>query len=207
MPSLFSKRLAIGATALVLLCGGTVAVAATRGSSHSGHQAYLDDVAKHLNVSPQALTAAMQAARSEEIKAAVADGRITQAQANALEQRAQRRGGPALFGDRLGAGRRGNAAVALKYLGISAATLRSERQAGRSLAQIAASTPGKSAAGLKAALLSADKARLARAASSGAITSAQEQQRLALLASRIEAQLQRTGASHHAVGGGKGLGL
>ncbi len=207
MRSLFSKRLAIIATGLILLGGGTVAVAATHGSSHTGRQAYLDDVAKHLNVSPQALTAAVKAARSEEIQAAVADGRITEAQANALEQRAQRRGGRALFGSGLGAGRRGNAAVALQYLGISAATLRSERQAGKSLAQIAASTPGKSAAGLKAALLSADRARLARDVASGAITSAQEQQRLALLASRVEAQLQRTGAPLHAANGGRGPGL
>lgn len=203
----FSRRLAVAATGLILLCGGTVAVAATRGSSHTGHQAYLDDVAKHLNVSPQALTAAVKAARTEELQAAVADGRITQAQANALEQRAQHRGGPALFGSGLRSGRHGEAAVALQYLGISPATLRSERQAGRSLAQIAASTPGKSAAGLKTALLSAARARLARAASSGAITAAQEQQRLALLGSRVEAQLQRTGAPAHAAHGGTGPGL
>ena len=204
MRSLFSKRLAIVATALIVLAGGTVAVAATRGSSHSGRQAYLDDVAKHLNVSPQALTAAVQAARSEEIKAAVADGRITQAQANALEQHIQRRG-LGLFGS--GHGRHGNATVVLSYLGIDAATLRSDRQAGKSLAQVAAATPGKSVAGLKAALLSADRARLARAVASGAITSAQEQHRLALLASRVEAQLQRTGSPVHAAGGLKGLGL
>ena len=206
MRSLFSRRLAIVATALIVLGGGTVAVAATRGSSHSGRQTYLDDVAKHLNVAPQALTAAVQAARSEEIKAAVADGRLTQAQANALEQRVQRRG-LGLFGSGHGAGRHGNAAAVLSYLGIDAATLRSDRRAGKSLAQIAAATPGKSVAGLKAALLSADRARLARAVASGAITSAQEQHRLALLASRVEAQLQRTGAPLHAAGGGKGLGL
>ena len=205
MKSLLSKRLAIGATGLVLLGGGAAAVAATRSSSGSGRQAYLDDVAKHLNVTPGALAAAVQAARSEAIKAAVADGRITQAQADALEQRAQRHSGTALFGYGLGPGGRRDGAVAVQYLGISATALRSERRLGRSLAQIASSTPGKSVDGLKAALLSAAQAHLMHAASGGLITSAQEQQRLSGLASRIEAQIQRTAASHPASKGRKGL--
>jgi hypothetical protein len=207
MKSLLSKRLAIGATGLVLLGGGAVAVAATRSSSGSGRQAYIDDVAKHLNVTPGALVAAVQAARSEEIKAAVADGRITQAQADALEQRAQRHNGVSLFGYGLGPGGRGDGAVAVQYLGISAAALRSDRQSGKSLAQIASSTPGKSVDGLKAALLAAKQARLRHAASRGLITTAQEQQRLAGLASRIEANIQRTTISHRASKGGKGLRL
>ena len=207
MRSLLSKRLAVGATALVLLGGGAVAVAATRDSSQSGRQTYIDDVAKHLNVSPQALSAAVQAARSEEIQAAVADGRITQAQANALEQRAQRSGGHALFGYGLGPGGRGSAAVVLQYLGISPATLRSDRRSGKSLAEIASSTPGKSVEGLKAALLAAERVRLARAVADGSLTSAQEQQRLALIASRIDKRVQQTGAPQHAGRSGKGQGL
>jgi hypothetical protein len=204
MKSLLSKRLAIGATGLVLLGGGAVAVAATRSSSGSGRQAYIDDVAKHLNVTPGALIAAVQAARSEEIRAAIADGRITQAQADALEQRAQRHNGASLFVYGLGPGGRGDGAVAAQYLGISAAALRSDRQSGKSLAQIVSSTPGKSVDGLKAALLAAKQERLRRAASLGLITTAQEQQRLAGLASRIEANVQRSAISHrhsHSAGG------
>jgi hypothetical protein len=207
MKSVLSKRLAIGATGLVLLGGGAVAVAATSSSSGSGRQAYIDDVAKHLNVTPGALVAAVQAARSEEIKAAVADGSITQAQADALQQRAQRHNGVSLSGYGLGLalGERGDGAVAMQYLGISAAALRSDRQSGKSLAQIASSTPGKSVDGLKAALLAAKQARLRHAAFRGLITTAQEQQRLAGLASRIEATIQRTAISHGTSKGGKGL--
>jgi len=55
------RELVIGAAGLVLLGGGAVAVAATQGSAGFGRQAYIEDVAKHLNVSPSALTAAMKA--------------------------------------------------------------------------------------------------------------------------------------------------
>jgi hypothetical protein len=198
--------LAIGATGLVLLggAGGAVAVAATQGSAGSGRQAYIDDVAKHLNVSSSALTAAMKAAGNDQIEAAVAAGRITQSQANALKQRIQQGGGVPFFGHRFGGNGLGNG-VAAQYLGISAATLRSELQAGKSLAQIASSTPGKSVEGLKAAIVSAEKARLEKAVSSGSITSQQEQERLGNLSTRIEAQLQRTGlrGRHY---GGSGFG-
>jgi hypothetical protein len=192
LKSLLNKKLLIGATGLVLLggAGGAVAVGATQGSAGSGRQAYVDDVAKHLNVTPGALTAAMKAAGYERIEAAVAAGRITPSQANALKQRIEHGGGVASFGHRLGGGRLG---VAAQYLGISAATLRGDLQAGKSLAQIASSTPGKSVEGLKAAIVSAEKTRLEKAESSALITSQQEQERLGNLSSRIEALLQRTG--------------
>ncbi len=168
-------------------------MAATQSSAGSGRQAYIDDVAKHLNVTPGALTAAMKAAGYERIEAAVAAGRITKAQADALKQRIEQGGGARFFGHRFGRGGLGSDGVAAQYLGISAATLRSELQSGKSLAQIAASTPGKSVEGLKAAIVSAEKTRLEKALSSGSITSQQEQERLGDLSSRIEAMLQRTG--------------
>lgn len=55
-------------------------------------------------------------------------------------------------------------AVAAGYLGVSVAQLRSELQAGRTLAQIADATSGKSEAGLIEVLIAAAKARLAKAA-------------------------------------------
>jgi hypothetical protein len=195
LKSLLNRKLLIGATGVVLLggAGGAAAVAATQGSAGSGRQAYVNDVAKHLNVTPGALTAAMKAAGHERIEAAVAAGRITSSQANALKQRIEHGGGVASFGHRLGGGRFGGHGVAAQYLGISAATLRGDLQAGKSLAQIASSTPGKSAEGLKAAIVSAEKTRLEKAESSGLITSQQEQERLGNLSSHIEALLQRTG--------------
>ena len=198
-----SRFTEVGATGLILLggAGGVVAVASTQGSAGSGRQAYIDDVARHLNVTPGALTAAMKAAGDERIEAAVAAGRITQSQADALKQRIEQGGGVPFFGHRFGGGGLGGHGVAAQYLGISAATLRSDLQAGKSLAQIASSTPGKSVEGLKAAIVSAEKARLEKAVSSGSITSQQEQERLSNLSTRIEAQLQRTGVGGRHYGG------
>jgi hypothetical protein len=190
-----NRKLVVGATGLVLLggAGGAVAVATTQDSAGSGRQAYIDDVAKHLNVTPGALTAAMKAAAYDRIEAAVAAGRITQSQADAVKQRIEQGGGVPFFGHRFGGGGLGGHGVAAQYLGISPATLRSELQSGKSLAQIASSTPGKSVEGLKAAIIAAEKTRLEKAVSSGWITSQQEQERLGNLSSRIEALLQRTG--------------
>jgi hypothetical protein len=195
--SISSRKLVIGAAALVL-----VAVAATESSAGSGRQAYIDDVAKRLNVSPTALTAAMKAAGYDRIEAAVAAGRITRSEADALKQRIEHGGGVPSFGRGLGRGGLGGHRVAAQYLGISAATLRSDLESGKSLAQIASSTPGKSVEGLKAAIVSARKTRLDQAVSSGSITRQQEQERLGKLSSRIEALVQRTGAGGPAGGTG-----
>lgn len=205
LKSLSKRQLALGASGLVLLAGGggVAAVAATQGSNGLGRQAYIDDVAKRLNVSPSALTAAIGAARNEQIEAAVADGRITQSEANALKQRAQQRGGGSFFGrygHRFGGPGLGDRFVVTQYLGISETTLRSDLHAGKSLAQIASSTPGKSVEGLKAAIVSAYKQRLEKAVASGSITSQQEQQRLANLSGHVEALLKRTDS------GGRGHG-
>jgi hypothetical protein len=55
--------------------------------------------------------------------------------------------------------------TASSYLGIPVAQIQSELRSGRSLAQIAQAAPGHSADGLISALLSAKRARLAKAAS------------------------------------------
>ena len=102
-----------------------------------------------------------------------------------------------LAGRGLGRGLRGVGVVATQYLGISAATLRSDLRSGQSLAEIANNTPGTSAAGLKAALSSAATTRLTDERSAGTITSAQEARRLSELSSRLDALLQRTGLRAH----------
>ena len=204
MKSLSTRKLVIGATSVALLGGAGGALAAAQGSAGSGRQAYVADVAKRLNVSPSALSAAVRAARNDQIEAAVADGRITRSEAEALKQRAQQGGGALFFGHRFGGGRFGGHNVAAQYLGITAAVLRSDLQSGKSLAQIASTTPGKSVQGLKAAIEAAVKARLAKAVSGGQITSAQEQERLGSLSSRIDALLQRTWVGGPS--GGSGFG-
>jgi hypothetical protein len=61
-------------------------------------------------------------------------------------------------------GRARDLAAAASYLGVSPAQLAGELASGRSLAQVADATAGKSAAGLSEALVAARKARLATAA-------------------------------------------
>jgi hypothetical protein len=196
-----NKKLVIAATAVTLLGGAAVAVAGTRSSSGSGEQAYLNDLAGRLGVSTTALSGAIKAADSDQLNAAVAAGRLTQAQADKLEQRiAQSAGAPPVGGalrHGFGAGRRrgglgDGAAAALGYLGIAKATLRADLSAGESLDAIANASAGKSAAGLKAAILAAEATRLNNAVNAGTITSQQESQRLTDITSRIDAILQRT---------------
>jgi hypothetical protein len=208
-----SKRLVIGATGLVVLAGAAGAVAATQGSSGSGGQAYINDLAGRLGVTPNALTAAIKASDSDQIGAAVAAGRLTQAQATALKARIQRSTGVPFLGRRLAgggfrAGIGGSAATAAQYLAISEATLHAGLQAGQSLAQVAVATPDKSVAGLKAAIIAAETTRLNAAVSVGQITSEQEQQRLTNLSRRIDALLQRSWNGGGAwTGGGRRPGL
>ncbi|HXR29145.1 MAG TPA: hypothetical protein VN772_06150 [Solirubrobacteraceae bacterium] len=201
MRSFFSRKLTAAAVVVVVLGGGAAAFAATQGSAGSGRQAYLDDVAGHLGVSSSALAAAIKAADVDRIDAAVAAGRMSRSRAEVLKARIQQSATAPLFAFGAGAGRGGaRVGVAARYLGISPEVLRSDRLAGKSLAQIAASTPGKSADGLKAAVLAADEERLASAVSNGRITAQQESRRLKKLAGRVEAMLQRTGVKRHRLG-------
>src|SRR5579859_5135815 len=90
------SRLVIGATAVAVAAFAGGAYAATQTNSNP-RQAFLNDVAKRLNVSPQMLRSALRGAQLDQLKAAVAAGKLTQAQANAIEKRLQR-GGPFPFG-------------------------------------------------------------------------------------------------------------
>jgi hypothetical protein len=95
--------------------------------------------------------------------------------------------------------RSGALATAAGYLRLSPAQLRSELQSGKSLAEIADATSGKSEAGLIAVLEAADKEKLAAAAAN--------------LSSRVTAEVQRVGVpagARHRPGArmrGRGKGL
>ncbi len=86
------RKLVIGLAALAVaaLAGG--AYAATQSSTPNTRQAFLNDVAKRLHVTPAQLTAALNGATLDQLQAAVKAGRLTQAQANALEQRLKQKG-------------------------------------------------------------------------------------------------------------------
>ena len=90
------RNLVIGFAALALAAFAGGAYAATQNSGPSTRQAFLNDVAKRLHVTPQQLTAALNGAAADQLQAAVKAGKLTQAQANALEQRLKNGGsGPA----------------------------------------------------------------------------------------------------------------
>lgn len=87
-------KLAIGISALAVaaLAGG--AYAASRESHADGRQAFLNDAAKRLHVTPAELSAALQGAAVDQVKAAVAAGRMTRAEGERLTQEIQQGRGP-----------------------------------------------------------------------------------------------------------------
>jgi len=190
-----NRKLVVGLATLIVLGGSAGAIAATQtgtGQLAPSSQAYIEDLAGRLNVAPSTLSAAMKAALDDRIDAALAAGRITPDRAAALKARVADGGLAGARSPAPGRGLRAGANAAEDYLGISAATLRSDLASGKTLAQIASTTPGKTAGGLKAAVLARTKLRLDAAVASGAITSAQESARLARLSARLDVLLSRT---------------
>jgi hypothetical protein len=101
------RKLAFGTAALAVVAFGGGAYAAAQESGTNDRQAFLNDVAKRLKVTPNELTAALQGAFSDQLDAAVAAGRLTQAQANQIRQRIQQRGGIPFGGRAFAPGRLG----------------------------------------------------------------------------------------------------
>jgi AraC-like DNA-binding protein len=91
MQSTLKRRLAVGVAAVAASAFGGGAYAATQ-SGGTSRQAFLDDVAKRLNVSPQQLDNALRGAFDDQLAAAVSAGKLTQAQANTIKQRMRQKG-------------------------------------------------------------------------------------------------------------------
>jgi hypothetical protein len=186
------RRLAIGLAVIAAAAAGGGAYAATRsgGSSNDAkHQAFLNDVAKRLHVTPEQLRNALKGAAVDRLNAALASGRITQAQANQLKQRIEQGQLPP-FGEHRMHGF-GGAPVfpaligAANFLGLTPPQLLHQLESGKSLGQIAAAR-GKSVSGLKAAIIAQIRSRLDQAVARGIITRAREQQILSDLSSRLD---------------------
>ena len=221
LPPRLQRKLVIGLSALavVALAGG--AYAATQSSVPPTRQAFLNDVAKRLHVTPQQLSAALNGASADQLQAQVKAGRLTQAQANALEQRSKQNGGPVvpfgLFGPGPGSGpgpgpgpgfgpgrgglmpgiARGFAGPgglqsAASYLGLTDPQLFQQLSGGKSLAQIAAAK-GKAVSGLEQAMTSAMKSRLDKLVAAKVLTKAQEQKVLSRFSSSLAQQINRKG--------------
>jgi hypothetical protein len=192
MTVVLKRRMVIAAAAVAVAAFAGGAYAATQGSSQDPRQAFLNDVAGRLHVTPQQLSAAFKGAAIDQLNAAVASGRLTQAEANERKQRIEQGGpapgrppffgGPGSFGVAHEGGQIGAAA---SYLGLTAPQLFGQLQAGKSLAQIA-TAHGKSVSGLKAAITAQIKARLDQAVARNMMSSAQEQQILSSLSARLD---------------------
>src|SRR5262245_31292269 len=102
------KSVVIGLAAVGLTAAGGGAAFATSQRSNDANQpppaaqAFLQDVAKRLGVTEDQLTDALKGAAVDQVDAAVAAGRITQAQADAIKARIQSGAGVPFFGGRPG---------------------------------------------------------------------------------------------------------
>lgn len=214
---MLKRNLVIGLAALAVAAFAGGAYAATQSSAPNTRQAFLNDVAKRLHVTPQQLSQALNGATLDQLQAAVKAGRLTQAQANRLAQRLKRNGtAPAVpFGFGFGLGRRfihppgpgfpggpgffgGRLAgpfelpAAASYLGLTDAQLLQQLSSGKSLAQIAASK-GKTASGLEQAMTNAIKTRLDRLVANKMMTAAQEKAVLSRLSARLATAINQKG--------------
>jgi hypothetical protein len=193
-----SKKTVAGIGAALALVGGGVggAIAATSDTTPQAEKAaFLADAANRLGVQSSQLENALQQAAIDRVDAAVADGRLTKAEGDAIKARIQSGDfGPGIgfgfgrmhvgFGVALGA--------AATYLGLTDAQLRSDVESGQSLAQIA-TAQGKSVDGLKQALIADAKSHLDQAVKDGKLTAAQETEFLNDLSSRIDDLVNRAG--------------
>jgi hypothetical protein len=204
----FAKRkLAIGAVGLAVLAGTGGAYAATQSGPTAAkapdlaaeQKAFLDNLAKRLNVTPDKLNEAIKGAASDRIDAAVAAGKLTKEQGDAAKKRLENanglpglglrfglHGGPGGPGGlRFGFGEGKSLSAAAKFLGLSDADLRTQLRDGKSLAAIA-KDKGKTTADLKAAMKTAITSELDQAVKDNKLTADQRTQILSDIDARLD---------------------
>ncbi len=157
------------ATAGALLVGGGTALAGD-GDKGARCDAFLAKVAEKRGVSVEQLTADYKDKVVAKIDAAVKAGKLTEAQAAEKRAKVAAATGCKGFGKSVKKARGkakhasvGAFAAATAYLEMSREQLKVDLAKGTTLAQIADATSGKSAAGLKSAMLAKLKANLAKA--------------------------------------------
>lgn len=182
------RRIVAGAAAGLAVAGGGAAIAATQlGSPGAESQAVVNDAAKQLGIQPSKLSDALKKALENRVDAAVAAGRLTKEQGDALKARIES-GEVPLFGGFHGGFEHhhlfGDLDAAASYVGLTEAELRSQLESGKTLAQVAKDR-GKPVDGLVQTLYDAAKKRLDADVAAGRLTQAQEQSMLADLKQRI----------------------
>jgi hypothetical protein len=211
------RKLAVGAAGLAVLAGGGGAYAAgttspsktpaAKQADHAAEQkAFLDDVAKRLNVTRDQLDAAIKGAAEARIDAAVAAGKLTKEQGEDAKKRLADPNGPILgfgpgpggpgpggHGHGFGPGGPGGPGhfggfgldAAASYLGLSEDALRTQLQSGKSLADVA-KAQNKDVAGLKAAMKASVTKKLDQAVTDKKLTADEKTKILAEVDKRLD---------------------
>ncbi len=169
-------------------------------SLEAGTPKSIADLATEQGVAIESIESAILAQMSEHLAQKVADGDITQEQAdeklaNASERISERLSQPFEGKPEGRHGRRGGQqgmAVIIEQLGISGEELRAELQAGKSIADVAAEQ-GVSLDAIEDALMSQLSEKLAERVANGDMTQEEADEKLAEASTRIEERLTQPG--------------
>ena len=189
------KGLLMIVAAVVVLAVGAVAVGGAATSAQEGDGplgTFLGRVAEKLGISEEEFEAAVDEARTELIDEAVAEGRLTEVQA----ERLQERGFPFARG-RMGHGRGQVKDAAAEVLGMTQADLTEQLQDGNSLAEVA-EAQGMSVEEFKAALLDQLQAQLGELVAEGEFTEEQADSIFGRIEERIDGIVSGEGCSKEA---------
>src|SRR6187397_2555349 len=186
-----SRKLILGAVAGLAVVGTGAAVAATQfGDPKAESEAIIKDAAGQLGVQPSQPSDALKKAYENRIDAAVAAGRLTKAQGDAIKAQIEAGNVPLALpgigfrnGPGFGHDMRGLSAAA-DYLGLKESDLAAKLESGKSLADIA-KDQGKSVDGLVNALVNDAKTHLNQAVKDGHVTQAQADQILSQIKEHI----------------------
>jgi hypothetical protein len=191
---------AVGAVLLVALGGGAAALARGGGADESAfdREGVLEEAASRLDVEPAELRNSLREAFEQELDEAVAEGRLTRAQADRIKARIRAGGGPPMFdgegpprfdGDGFPGPPRGAwlgvLEAAASYLDTTVAELREDVRSGKTLAEIA-EEEGKSVEGLQHALVDAAREKLQDRVEAGDLTQARADEILSRLSDRVD---------------------
>jgi hypothetical protein len=196
------RYIIVSAAVAAAAAGAGGAIAATSGDDgKKAEQSILDDAAKRLNVSPDDLRSALSAAEDAQLDQAVKDGKLTQAQADAIKAHRQQDGrvlgGPGVggphgpggpgFGRGLGFkfGPGGALDSAASALGLKLSDLTAKLRAGKSIADVA-KDQGKSLDDVKKAITDGVTKELDQAVKDKKITDAQRTEILKELGEHLD---------------------
>jgi hypothetical protein len=197
-----------GATAAAVMAAQPAATHARRHSSHSRHSDRTDLLAVaagYLGTTPTVLRSELQSGKSLAQIADATSGRSAQGLIQTLEAAAKKKlhAAAARLSARIVAKVDGHPGddpavrAATSYLGLTVAQLRADVRSGKTLAQVAGSTSGKSEAGLIQAIVAARKAALATEAKAGRISQARAATTESRLVSRVTARVRGSHRTPH----------